>query len=168
MISVLKRLSITVVVALVVAVAASSIVFAGGPYYITENSLYWIMGPQTAPVVQYHNGCAGGRCRYLYQSDYSSVYRWAWTRDDVYLWYAFCPTIGEAAAKYGVRISGSPNWDIVMNQANPSNQGKYVYLGYSDYTDNNGGYLMLHNGCVDGYWCGGLKVFWDNMKYTTQ
>lgn len=54
MINALKRLSITIVVALLVAVATSSIVFAGGPYYITENSLYWISGPQTAPIVQYN------------------------------------------------------------------------------------------------------------------
>jgi hypothetical protein len=160
-----RRLAWSIVVTLIVTTLTVSIASAA-TYYISENILYYISGPNNPPVTQSSGGCAGGQCKYLYQNSSSpSAYRWNWTQIDVIYWYVYVPTIGQAAARHSVVISGSPNWSINVNQANSSNQGKYVYLGYSDVVPNGGGYLMLHNGCVAGYWCGGLKVFWDNMKY---
>lgn len=162
-----KRLMLTYIVMIIVALSISSIAVAA-TYIITESTLFYVYGPQTYPINLASGGCAGGYCRYLYQSENLSVYRWDHTEDNVDDWEAYCPTIGEAAARYTVRVEGQTHWSIIMNQANQNHQGSYVYLGDSNNPDNSGGYLTLQNSCVAGYWCGGLKVYWDNMRYTTQ
>lgn len=160
----LLRVLCSSMVAVMIATLVTTSVFAA-TYYISENTLYYISGPNTPPVTQSSGACVGGQCRYLYQGS-ASAWRWNWTQTNVINWYAFVPTIGQAAARYRVYIVGSPQWLITVNQANPNNQGKYVYLGFSDNVPNGGGYLTLHNGCVSGFFCGGLKVFWDSMRYT--
>ena len=151
-------------IAVCVAALVTTTVLAA-TYYISENTLYWISGPNTPPVTQSSGACVGGSCRYLYQSSNPSLFRWNYTQTGVINWYAYIPSIGQAAARYGVRVGTQPIWQVTVNQANQNNWGKYVYLGYSDVVGPSG-YLMLDNRCVAGYWCGGLRVYWDSMKYT--
>ena len=148
----------------------TTIIVRAANYYYSEGSLYWISGPSASPTTYSSSGCAGGSCRYKTQSSDPSTFRWSYSPSNLLYYYAYCPTIGQAAANYGARFDGS-GWaftNVVMNQANSSNQGKYVYLGYTDWTPNSGGYLMTSNRCVSGYSCSGLKVFWDNILYVTQ
>lgn len=168
----LKRTLVSVIVACVVALFITLVASAGGPYYISENTLYYMQGPTTSPIRLSNANCYGGQCRYLYQSSSSpSTYRWEYTRANMYYLWAYCPGIGEAAARYWWRTYRGgyvmDNWYITMNQSNPNNKNKFVYLGFADYLPNDCGELRLSNQCVSGYWCGGLKVYWDNMKYTT-
>ncbi len=140
------------------------IVGMAAAYEYTEGNLFWISGPDT-PSALINGGCRGGQCKYLVQ-DNTNPSAWRWTNDGHAIddWYAYDPTIGEAAVRYGVRENSGPSWTQVVNQANALNKGTFVWLGFSD-GDLEGGFIMLHNGCVAGYWCGGLDVYWDNVKY---
>lgn len=165
----LRRIGLGLILALLVAAVIVVVGLAADFYEYSESSLYYINGPDT-PISTYNTGCRGSYCRYLFQQDTvktgrdSSAWRWAWSNDSIRYWYAYCPTIGQAAARYGVYENRGAQWSIVMNQANPNNQGRFVYLGSSS-APYEGGYLKLHNGCVDGFWCPGLKVYWDNVIY---
>ena len=145
--------------ALLAIAIASAIVGVGlaASYEFSESSLYKISGPDT-PTSIYNTGCRGSYCKYLVQNSTTpSAWRWLSSSKPILYWYAYCPTIGEAAARYGVREVSGGSWNVTMNQANANNKGNFVYLGFSDTTPLNGGYIMLHNNCVSGYWCGGLK-----------
>lgn len=120
-----KRIALTFFVMIIVALSVPSIAVAA-TYTITESTLFYVTGPQTYPINHASGGCAGGYCRYLYQSGDPSAYRWNYTEDNVDDWYAYCPTIGEAAARYGVKVTGQTSWFINMNQANQNHQGSYV------------------------------------------
>jgi hypothetical protein len=81
-------------------------------------------------------------------------------------WYAYDPSIGVAAAQYWVQNNQSELWPTVMDQSNTSNKGNFVYIGYSDHTQNTGAYMDLSNKCIAGWGCYGLNVYWDDMGYT--
>lgn len=159
------RVLLSVTLGACIALLTSMVVFAAN-YYISESQLTHITGPSNPPATISNSGCVGGQCRYLYQSASPSGYRWNYTQNNANLWHAYDPTIGEAAARYSVKVISYPEWYITMKQANVNNKGHYVYLGFSDLYPNNGGYLSLTNQCVSGYFCGGLRVFWDSMMYT--
>jgi len=152
----IKSVFLSTLIALITASLVTTLVFAVTS--VSEANLYHYNGTVSSPITYSSGGCAGSSCRYLTQSSSPSVYRWAYRPTGRYYWYAYCPTIGVAAANYA--ITGE-YWITVMNQANTSNQGKYVYLGYSDYSGSSA--LFTSNTCVNGYSCSSLRVYWDNM-----
>ncbi|MGD8456756.1 MAG: hypothetical protein PVF83_10250 [Anaerolineales bacterium] len=158
-----RRIGISLILALV----AASLTFAIGlaaTYEYSESTLYWISGPSTPTSIN-NAGCRGNYCKYLVQDNYNpSAWRWTQKSAAIMYWEAYCPTIGEAAARYGVREINGASWYQTMNQANPIHQGTFVYIGDSS-SPYQGGYMMLHNGCIAGWWCGGLDVYWDNVLY---
>ncbi len=165
----IKRMVVSLVIACLMVFANVMIASAGGPYPISENPLTWLAGSGTPTSVS-TSSCYGGACKYMYQDTGNpATWRWAYTNANVYQWYVYRPNTGEAAAKYwwltyrnGVR---KDSWFVTVNQA--TNKGTWAYLGYSDYLPNDYGELRLSNQCISGYWCGGLRVYWDDMKYTT-
>jgi len=160
----IQRLLTSTVLALVLATFIVGVGLAAS-YIYTEVNLYEVSATDT-PVSIYSGGCRSSYCKYLVQnSSNPSAWRWISKNASIMYWYAYCPTIGEAAARYGVRENSGGSWSIKMNQASANNQGSFVYLGYSDTIPLNGGYIMLHNGCVSGYYCGGLDVYWDDVIY---
>ncbi|MEJ5241481.1 MAG: hypothetical protein WHS87_09820 [Anaerolineales bacterium] len=75
--------------------------YAGGPYYMSENRLSWIMGSGT-PTSLSTSSCYGNTCKYMYQDTSNpAIWRWEYTKANVYKWYVYRPYTGEAAAKYG-------------------------------------------------------------------
>ena len=163
-----KRLLVSLVIAFAMTVVTILIARAGGPYYISENPLTWLSGSGTPTQVS-TSSCYGGACKYMYQDTVNpAVWRWAYTRANIYNWWVYRPYTGEAAARYWWRTYRGglrDNWYVTVNQA--ANKGTWAYLGYSDYLPNDYGELRLSNQCVSGYWCGGLRVYWDDMKYDT-
>ncbi len=156
----IKSTFISVAIALATATLVTSVVLAMS--YISEANLYYVTGSTSAPVTYSSTGCVGGSCRYLNQnSSNPGVFRWTEASSGINNWYAYCPTIGQAAAKYGVT---GESWTTVMNQANTSNQGNYVFLGYSDYSGTKA--LFTSNTCISGWGCYGLPVYWDSMGYS--
>jgi hypothetical protein len=164
----IKRMVVSLVIACLMVFANVIIARAGGPYYISENPLTWLAGSGTPTSVS-TSSCYGGACKYMYQDTGNpATWRWAYTNANVYQWYVYRPYTGEAAAKYWwltYRSGVKDSWFVTVNQA--ANKGTWAYLGYSDYLPNNYGELRLSNQCVSGYWCGGLRVYWDDMRYTT-
>lgn len=164
----IKRVSVALAVASLLTFASLLSVRAGGPYYLSESSLSWISGSGT-PTQQTTSSCYGGTCKYMYQNTSNpATWRWSYTRANIYNWYVYRPYTGQAAARYWWLTHGqgaNDSWFVVVNQA--TSKGSWAYLGYSDDLPNSYGELRLSNQCVSGYWCGGLKVYWDNMKYTT-
>jgi len=166
----ITRMVVSLVIASLVVFANVMIVRAGGPYHVSENPLSWILG-SGAPTSVSTSSCYGGACKYMYQDTVDpALWRWEYTRANVYKWYVYRPYTGEAAARYwwltyqsgrGIR----DDWIVIVNQA--TNKGTWAYLGYSDYLPNSYGELRFSNQCVPGYWCGGLRVYWDDMRYTT-
>lgn len=170
---IMQRVSFAIVFAIAISLLLSAVAFAGGPYYFSQEGIAYLTGPTTSTTRITNTGCAqdnntGTRyCRYLTQNSNATAYKWDTSTNNMYQWYVYCPTLGEAAAKYRVRESSSWYWDVIMNQANSSNQGTYVYMGYSDNIPNSGQYIFTSNACVTGYYCGSLKIYWDDIKYTT-
>lgn len=165
----IKRTIVALAVACLVIFGSVVTARAGGPYYISESPLTWLSGSGT-PITVSTSSCYGGACKYMYQnSSNPATWRWAYTNANIYQWYVYRPYTGEAAARYWwlTYRSGSvrDSWFVTVNQA--VSKGTWAYLGYSDYLPNAYGEIRLSNQCVSGYWCGGLKVYWDNMKYTT-
>lgn len=164
----IKRMVVSLVIACLMVFANVIIVRAGGPYYISENPLTWLAGSGTPTSVS-TSSRYGGACKYMYQDTGNpATWRWAYTNANVYQWYVYRPNTGEAAAKYWwltYRSGVKDSWFVTVNQA--ANKGTWAYLGYSDYLPNTYGELRLSNQCVSGYWCGGLRVYWDDMRYTT-
>ncbi|MCX6054615.1 MAG: hypothetical protein NTZ74_06845 [Chloroflexi bacterium] len=154
----IKSVFLSTLIALITASLVTTLVFAVTS--VSEANLYHYNGTVSSPTTYSSSGCAGSSCRYLTQSSSASVYRWAYLTSRKYYWYAYCPTIGVAAANYGVT---GESWTTVMNQANTSNQGSYVYLGYSDNSASEAPFTS--NACVSGYSCSSLRVYWDNMGY---
>lgn len=156
----IKSIFVSTIVALVTATLATTVVFA--TTYYSEASLTHYNLANDSPITYSSSGCAGSSCRYLNQSSTPSAWRWQYASSSgIYNWYAYCPTIGQAAAKYGLT---SKSWTIVMNQASTNNKGTYVYLGYSDASDT--GTLFTSNACISGWGCSGMPVYWDNMGYS--
>ncbi len=165
----IKRVAVSLVIAFVVTLTTILVARAGGPYYVSDNPLSYLSGSGTPTTVS-TSSCYGGSCQYMYQDTVNPAsYRWAYTTySNVYDWYAYRPYVGEAAAKYWWLTHGqgaNDNWFVTVDQS--ANHGTWAYLGYSDYLPNTYGELRLGNQCVSGYWCGGLRVYWDDWKYTT-
>lgn len=164
----IKRTAISLVIACVMTLATMLVVRAGGPYYISEASLHYLSGSGTL-YTDSTSSCYGGLCKHMFQDTVNpAAYRWDYTNSNIYQWYVFRPYVGEAATQYwwltyygGVKDS----WFVTVDQS--ASRGTWAYLGYSDYVPNTYGELRLGNQCVQYYWCGGLKVYWDDMKYTT-
>ncbi len=151
---------ISIVVAIVTASLVTTMVFA--VTRISESgNLSYVSGPSGYPSTKTSSSCLGGSCLYLNQSSDPAVWRWPYLSAGIWNWYAYCPSIGQAAAKYGVMYE---SWSTVMNQANPSNWGTDVYLGYSD--KNSSEALFTSNTCISGWGCYSLPVYWDSMGYT--
>lgn len=166
--NILKRLTISVFVAIFTAISISFSVKASGPYTITENTLWYVSGATGLPTTLSNSACQGGACAYKLGTTTSvSWYRWAYTTAHTWQIYAYDPTIGESVAKYNWKDTGATGtWPVTVNQANAANKGTWVYLGFSDnYTTNTGGFLTLNNDC-SGWTCG-KKVLWDSIRYTT-
>lgn len=164
-----KRTLISLIIACVTAVVTILMVGAiSGYYYVNESPLYKIIGSGTLTSVS-TSSCYGGDCRYMYQDTVDpAVYRWGYSRANIYQWWVYRPYTGEAAAKYAwfTYYNGvKDNWVVTVDQS--ANHGTWAYLGYSDYVPNSYGELRLGNQCVSGYWCGGLKVYWDEWRYNT-
>jgi hypothetical protein len=163
------RLTLASFVAIVVALAINSVAFAvSGYYYITENPLYYISGATgSPPLLLTNSACLGGQCSYRVGST-SNVNTYAWSstgRAHTYQIWAYDPTIGESVAKY-TWTESQGSWPTTVNQAASYNKGAYVYLGYSDYYQNNTwGQLWLSNDCTN--WTCGKKVLFDSMRYNT-
>jgi hypothetical protein len=168
----IKRLLLSAVVTILVAGLFTTVVQAGGPYYKSQESIYRITGSGSTTRITnagcYKDGNSGTKyCRYMTQDNVNpTVYAWDMNTSNIYYWHVYVPSIGEAAAKYRVNESGS-YWDVIVNQASATNKGKIVWLGYSDIMPNSGEYVFTSNTCVTGYYCGGLKVYWDDIEYTT-
>jgi len=154
-------------ISLILALAAASLTFAVGyaaSYIYSENTLVFWGGTYKTPTSMPSTGCRGGYCKYLTQTSNASSWRWYSTTNPIRWWYAYCPTIGETAVGYHVKEYSGDFWSITVNQLNEDNQGTFVYLGFSS-PDYDGGYIILHNGCIWGCW--GWKVYWDDVKYVT-
>jgi len=135
---------ISIAVALVTATTIASVVWA--MTYVSEANLYYVFGGTSVPVTYSSSGCAGGSCRYLNQSSSNpGIFRWAYAPTGIYDWWAYCPTIGWAAAEYNLMYEV---WSTIMNQSNPNNQGKYVYLGRNDVSASEA--LYTSNKCITG------------------
>ncbi|MCG2785092.1 MAG: hypothetical protein L6461_08305 [Anaerolineae bacterium] len=164
----IKRVFVSLVVACLMVFANVIIAQAGGPYYISEAPLTWLSGSGTPTSVS-TSSCYSGTCKYMYQDTGNpATRRWARTYANIYQWYVYRPDAGEAAARYWwitYRNGVKDSWYVNVNQA--VSKGTWAYLGYSDYLPNNYGELRLSNQCVSGYWCGGLRVYWDEMRYLT-
>ena len=155
-----KSVLLSLVIALVTAAVVTQVVWAMTT--LSEGSLTRLLGPTSSPIYYSSGACVGGSCRYLNQNSVNpSVYRWDTTPYGQNDWYAYIPTIGQAAVRYGVYPN--ENWSVVVNQANAYNQGQYLYIGYSDYFGSKA--LFLGNTCVSGWGCFGYPVYWDNMGY---
>jgi hypothetical protein len=167
------------VLSLLIAVITASIVtmaaLAAGPYTRTEAYIYaWLGGGPQTPV----SGCSG-TCKYLTQPnqytnppEVSTIYAWNMGGvSNIYDWCAYIPSAGQAAVNYEVfEHNNTHAWPVLLNQGNAANHGKFVYLGYSDYLPAGGDttkYVNLTNQCQSGYYCGGLPVYFDDIKYTT-
>jgi hypothetical protein len=139
------------------------------PYVLTDGSLYHTGGTNPGLNVIANAGCRGTgyNCRYLNQvSSNASYYGWIPGLSDIVNWYAYDPTIGQAAVKYYVSNNQGDNWNQVMDQSNASNKGTFVYIGYSDTEPNSGSIFDLGNACVSGWGCYSYPVYWDDMGYT--
>jgi hypothetical protein len=160
----IKRVAISLVIACAVTLATMLVARAGGPYYISEDPLTRLSGSGALTTTS-TSSCYGGSCKYMYQDAANpTAWRWEYTQANVYQWYVYRPYVGEAAAQYWWPTNRE-NWFVTVDQS--ANHGTWAYLGFSDYLPNSYGELRLGNQCVQYYWCGGLKVYWDDMKYTT-
>lgn len=166
---IVSRIVLSVAVATLVTFFFASIADAAGPYTINENTLY-SAGGYYPPIQIYNPGCAGNYCRYLVQDSYPDTWRWAYTKPNMYQLWVYRPLVGQAAAKYWWLTyrygTTKDSWFVTVDQS--KNKGTWAYLGFADYVPNDKGELRLSEACVPGYWCGGLKVYWDNMKYNTR
>ena len=169
----IKRLLLSAVVTILVAGLFTTVAQAGGPYYKSQETIYRLTGSGTTTRIT-DTGCykdenTGTRyCRYMTQDNVNpTAYAWNMNTSDIFYWHVYVPTIGQAAAKYRVNETGSYYWDVIVNQASATNKGKIVWLGYSDIMPNSGEYVFTSNACVTGYYCGGLRVYWDDIEYTT-
>lgn len=172
----LKRISISISVAIVTMAVVMSFLLAvvkenvkayTPPYIVTDGSLFHYAGSNPGLTLVSSSGCRGSYCRVLNQvSSNASYYGWEISQNDIIDWYAYDPTIGQAAVKYLVTNNQGDAWNQVMDQSNSSNKGTFVYIGYSDHVPNTGSYFVLGNGCVSGWGCFGYPVYWDDMGYT--
>jgi hypothetical protein len=115
--------------------------------------------------------CSGGGALYTFQSGSTSV------TDDVGMWdassgknhlnwYAYIPNAGSgnfAAVQYSVSHTGETFY-VTVNQTNW--KGSEVYLGNFDTQNTSAAQVRLPDKCVSGFWCGGLKLYYDYIKYT--
>ena len=109
------------------------------PYILTDGHLYHTGGSNPGLNLISNTGCrgTGSNCKYLNQvSSNASYYGWIPGLSDIVNWYAYDPTIGQAAVKYFVYNNQGDNWNQVMDQSNASNKGTFVYIGYSDTVPN--------------------------------
>lgn len=156
----IKSLFLSVLVTILTASVMTTVVYAATT--ITETNLNHYNYGTDSPITVSNKGCAGKSCRYLNQSSSYSIWSWSSpSKKGIYDWYAYCPTIGRAAANYG--LTGD-SWVITMDQSNSNNQGNYVYIGYNDH--NNKASLFTGNSCVSGWSCSNLPVYWDNIQYS--
>jgi hypothetical protein len=169
----IRRLLLSSIIAFLVAGMITAVAQAGGPYYRSQENIYRLTGSGTTTRITnagcYKDNNTGTKyCRYMTQDNsYPTAYAWNMSASNIYYWHAYIPSIGEAAAKYRVKETGSYYWDVVVNQASATNKGKIVWLGFSDIIPNSGEYVFTSNACVSGYYCGALKVYWDDIEYTT-
>jgi hypothetical protein len=120
------------------------------------------------------SGCYGGRTRWQLQSGsfYQDTATGKWKSyngnpsSTHYYWYVFIPNVSGssyAAVEYFVTNGDSDNFYITVIQGN--HKGAWVYLG-----DVTGpptlSYTKMGNRCLSGFWCGGLRVYWDHARYT--
>jgi hypothetical protein len=159
------RFFTSISIAILTALILSSIVQAGGPYIISEATILHFSGNNGYPHSYSSSGCYNGTCKYLSQSEPTEGWYWPNGYSNFYQWYAYDPTVGQAAAYYTVWESGSYYWTVTVNQAN--HHGQWVYLGYSDYPGDPGEHLVLDNRCISGYTCSSLNIYWDEMELTT-
>lgn len=166
----LFRFGTSIIVAILTATLLSNVVLAAGPFYITQEPLYYVQGSSAYPNSLPSSGCRGGSCRYLGQvTAYDGIWRWGSTTSysNVNQWYAYDPKVGVAAADYWVWENSSYSWSVVMDQSNINNKERFVYIGYSDKT-NSGEWMATNNGCIYGWYCGSLNVYWDDIYITTK
>jgi hypothetical protein len=165
----IKRVLVSMIVAITVSLLTVFAVLAGGPYYVTDASLTRVDGPSGTPIptTVATPGCRGtgaNNCHYLIQASNPSHWRWSILSNNVYYWYVYVPAVGQAAMWVAPYYE---NWSTVVNQANVNNQKTFVYIGYSDNLPNSNYFLEGSDQCNTGWYCGGLKLYWDDMGYTT-
>lgn len=183
----IKRLSLAFLFAIITASLVTTIGIAAGPFYRTDAFIYrhWTSGGWQVPQKISNTNCRGSalngaiNCRYLTQpkitpAEKPTLYAWSMppTIYNVNHWCAYDPAIGQAYALYTIWENGEQHYSqIGVNQANLNFKGKFVYLGYSDIIppapNDNSKITMLSNVCSKAFWCGGLKVYIDDLKYYT-
>ncbi len=141
MIKAISRIFVSVVVATLVAFLFAGMASAGGPYQISENTLY-SAGGVYPPIQIANSGCAGSYCRYLVQDNlYPDTWRWAYTKPNMYQLWVYRPSVGQAAAKYWWLTyqngTTKDSWFVTVDQS--KNKGTWAYLGFADYVPNDKG-----------------------------
>lgn len=167
---------IVIILALTISSSLTSLVKAGGPYYINElnpksnkGSFYKWYGEPASYVTS--TACGNGQCYRLIQQT-ETIYFWTPSLTNVHRIYVYQRTNNPdgACVRYWSTYYRSGMlflWYLDVNQRNPQNQGMYLEIGHNDYFPNYAANLHMSNDCVPGWWCGGLYVYWDDMKYTT-
>lgn len=150
----IKRLFLSSMIAFLIASLITFAAQAGGPYFRSQENIYRLTGSGSTTRIT-NTGCykennTGTKyCRYMTQNNTSpTAFAWDMSASNIYYWHAYIPTIGETAAKYRVKETGTYYWDVTVNQASATNKGKIIWLGFSDIMPNSGEYVFTSNACV--------------------
>ncbi|GAB4580606.1 MAG: hypothetical protein Fur0022_33480 [Anaerolineales bacterium] len=168
-----KRILLSALVAFIITITVSTIAWAGGPYYVSEQANYpyfSVFDGQLFAATGCTNKCANNNAKYTKQAGFDNNYPWtfAYWRPGVSNVKSFCaytPGIGVAGVQYSFLDDQDELYYVVLNQAYHKNS--YRYLGYLELSSNTGAELWLSSSCVSGFACDGRNVYWDKILYTT-
>ena len=169
----IKRITLSLWIALLTAFSVSIIAWAGGPYYVSEaagSPYFSVFDGQLFSATGCTNNCANNNALYTHQDIGIPGYPftlafWIPGANNVKSFCAYTPGIGVAGVRYRFENNQGEIYDVKLNQAN--NQNSYRYLGYLENSSNTGAKLSLTSSCVSGFACDGRKVYWDKILYTT-
>jgi hypothetical protein len=164
---ILKRLSLSLVVALLVAIGITSIAYAVYGYVSEQSADFTSSGLSAAP------GCSGASCqdgnakRGAQSLSFTTTTRWGnWytATDNVDQWWTFIPNLtGDfAAVRYSIGNSAGEVYYTTVNQNNW--KGSYVNLGTFG-SNSTSAMMYLPNRCVTGYACDGRYLYFDKSRF---
>lgn len=163
----LKRLSFSLIVALLIALSPTSIAYAIYGYVSEQSASFTSSGLSAAPGCS-SSTCQDGNAKLGAQSgSFTTTTRWGqWytPTDNVDQWWTFIPNLtgNFAAVRYSIKNSVNEIYFTTVNQNNW--KGSYVNLGTFDYNSTSA-YMYLPNRCVSGFFCGGLYLYFDKSRF---
>ena len=162
-----KRLVLSLIVAILVAMGITSVAYAVYGYVSEQSGNFTSSGLSAVP------GCSSSTCldgnakRGAQSLSYSNTTRWGqWltTTHNVNHWWTFIPNLtGDfAGVRYSTANSAGELYFTTVNQNNW--KGTYVNLGTLSLSSNTA-WMYLPNRCVTGYACDGRYLYFDKSRF---